>query len=256
MIKIVLVILILILLYFLLSLKYNLESFKQESIDYYILTRNVDQNMITVYNNLIPQVKFITDDKPNNNIINVFYYDDNIIEKNKFLSMHSRIKITAWDKIIYHLSKNNHKSYYWIIEDDVFLNENIKSYLDSFNTDESDMIIFGWYKEYPDKWPHWKKNKFFKNNILSSSLNTIIRCSNKLVQKIIEYKKKYDSLLFHEILFASIARQHNLKIKIVNKNNIFNSAFIDKKFKSNKLEYNDAKKNFILKHPLKQWYNF
>lgn len=256
MVKIVLIILILILLYFLLSFKYNLESFKQEYIDYYILTRNVDQNMITVYNNLIPQVKFISDNKPNNNIINVFYYDDNIIEKNKFLSMHSRIKITAWDKIIYHLSKNNDKSYYWIIEDDVFLNDNIKSYLDSFNTDESDMIIFGWYKEYPDKWPHWKKNKFFKNNILSSSLNTIIRCSNKLVQKIIEYKKTHGSLLFHEILFASIARQHNLKIKIVNKNNIFNSAFRDKKFKSNKLEYNDAKKNFILKHPLKQWYNF
>ena len=240
MIEIIACILLLILVY-LLYLKYNLENFKQPSIDYYILTRNIDKNMINVYNNLIPHIKFISDDKPTIIDDNIFYYD--------------KIKITAWDKMIYHLSKKNDKSYYWIIEDDVFLNNNIKSYLDSFNNDDSDMIIFGWYKEFPDSWAHWNKNKFFKKKILTSSLNTIIRCSNKLIKKILEYKKKYKSLLFHEILFGSIARQYKLKIKIVNKSNIFNSAFKDKKFKSDKLEYYDSKKNFIIKHPLKKWYN-
>jgi hypothetical protein len=255
MIQILVGILLLLILVYLLHSKYNLENFKQPSIDYYILTRNIDKNMINVYNNLIPQIKFISDDKPTIIDDTIFYYDDSIIEKQKFLSMHSKIKITAWDKMIYHLSKKNDKSYYWIIEDDVFLNTNIKSYLDSFNNDDSDMIIFGWYKEFPKPWAHWNKNKFLKKKILTSSLNTIIRCSNKLIKKILEYKKKYESLLFHEILFGSIARQYKLKIKIVNKSNIFNSAFKDKKFKSNKLEYYDSKKNFIIKHPLKKWYN-
>ena len=62
MIEIIACILLLNLVY-LLYLKYNLENFKQSSIDCYILTRNIDKNMINVYNNLIPHIKFISDDK-------------------------------------------------------------------------------------------------------------------------------------------------------------------------------------------------
>ena len=36
-----------------------------------------------MYNNLIPHIKFISDDKPTIIDDTIFYYDDNIIEKKK-----------------------------------------------------------------------------------------------------------------------------------------------------------------------------
>ena len=230
-----------------------------KKIDYYILTREVTDKLYSVYKQLIPNVKFISDTK-NKNIDkdNVFFYSDEIIHKNNFYSMHSSIKFTSWDKIIYNLYLNNDKDYYWIIEDDVFLKD--KDILNKFDDNSSDLILMnGWNKKYPDNWARWNKNpkfKYFDRDETYSSLNTIIRCSNRLINKIMEFKNNHNKLIFHEILLYSLAKQNNFSVLNYKSKDVFNSAYDIRKKKSIKEIYDEALNLYLIKHPIKGWWKY
>ena len=92
-----------------------------------IISRKVTPNMYRRYSELpLDNLVFISDSKPDFSRSNIFYYGDDVCIKNGFTGLHSKIRLTSWDKAFYHIHKtNNSYSNYYIIEDDVFLKKKV-----------------------------------------------------------------------------------------------------------------------------------
>ena len=74
---------------------------------YIILCKNVTSNLYNNYTDILLQnIIFISDEKPQYIKKNIFYYDNETMNNNRFYGMHSSIKITAWDKAFYYLKNN------------------------------------------------------------------------------------------------------------------------------------------------------
>jgi hypothetical protein len=264
---IILIILIIILIY---TKKKNIEKFlitKKQTNLFIILSPKVTKNMYLKYSEIIPKnLIFISDKKPEIKKCNIYYYPDKLMNDNGFYGMHSKIKITSWDKCFYYLQNNINNSYYWIIEDDCYLNKNsINNYFKKLENNYSDALLFGWYKSFinQDKWQHWNLNKnYFEKKHLKASINQIIRISKKLVEKILHFHNKNNKLLFHEILIPSTISKYNLTYQIINRSDIDNRAekknsIIYKIYKNNKqLALKNIKNKYIIIHPFKLWYDF
>ena len=262
------IILIIIFLIFILS-KNKVENFitsKKQNKLFIILSQKVTKNMYKKYSEIIPKnLIFISDKIPEIKKCNIYYYSDKLMKDNGFYGMHSTIKITSWDKCFYHLQNNLKYSYYWIIEDDCYLNKNsINDYFKKLEKNNSDALLFGWYKSYfkQDKWMHWNLNKnHFENIHLKASINQIIRISKKLVEKLLLFHKKNNKLLFHEILISSTISKYNLTYQIIDRSDIHNRAvkknsIINTIYKNNKqLALKDIKNKYIIVHPFKLWYD-
>ena len=121
------------------------------------------------------------------------------------------------------------------------------------------ILMNGWNKKYPDNWANWNKNpnfKYFDRDETYSSLNTIMRCSKRLINKIMEFKNNHNKLIFHEILLYSLAKQNNFSVLNYKSKDVFNSAFDNRKKKSIKEKYDEAIQLYLIKHPIKYWWKY
>lgn len=124
----------------------------------------------------------------------------------------------SWEKSLYFICSNalyEKYDYFYFIEDDVYT-KNLNIFIDLINlwsNIDNDLIARSIknMEEEPD-WFWWKDTtkdrENFKNTI--KSFNPICRLSKKLIFKIYQYKEYYSSLVFHEILFASIVKDFDM----------------------------------------------
>ena len=230
----------------------------KKAIDYYILTRQITHNMYHKYKLRIPEAKFVCHHQPRDvNITkkDLIWYPNSGVRSRRFWRMHSYLHMSSWDKILYHFSQTNTTGFYWIIEDDVYMSMDSRSKLDSYDNDDSDLIILGWRIEFhtKDDWPHWNHNKHdhFNNTELGATLNTIVRLSGRLIESALEYQRMHNAFIFHELLFYSLCKKNEYSVHKVEDKRIKNHAlsWTDKGFTINKMS------NYIIKHPLKLWFN-
>ncbi len=191
----------------------------------------------------------------------IIYYPSQLLEKEGFYGMTTFKKVSAWDKLIYYLKNIYHKnqySFYWIIEDDVYFNNQIENILLKQNYSE-DLIITSWNKEFlnQDKYYHWSLGKdYFFITELYSSVNVLCRISNNLIKTILDFHEEHNKLIFHEILFISLVKKYGLTMKEINlpKAILFSSSLF--KVNNNQELYQKILEEKInLYHPFKNWHN-
>lgn len=125
-------------------------------------------------------------------------------------------KPSAWDKAFYYISNNNlldSYSHFFFIEDDVYSKEYdsiVKFILEAKNykVDFITKIIRD--KSHFSEWRHWKEEYVDLFKFPSQSFNPMCCLSSKFVRLILDYKNDTGNFNFHEILFASLCREHNL----------------------------------------------
>lgn len=139
---------------------------------------------------------------------------DKILKDQNYCCLTETVKkISAWDKAIYYLSTMNlieKYDYFYFMEDDVYTNDlliliKLFNILNNYNHD----LISHDIKSQSEslKWNWWRKYRKYT----AKSYNPFCRLSKKLLILVIDYFKKNKKLLFHEVLFASIAYDHKLK---------------------------------------------
>ena len=135
-----------------------------------------------------------------------------------------KLKTTAWDILF----KDLKEEYTWVIEDDTAFNEQtIKNILNSFDSNEAELISNWICTKYEHVcWGWWHLNHHFKSTELWHSLNCFCRISPSLIKKVKQYRDRYNKFLFHEMLLPSLAetkvdfRKHGFESYF--KNNNFN----------------------------------
>ena len=131
-----------------------------------IISTRVTQHMYTHYskisdNNLI----FISDKKPEVDYDNIYCYTNNDeLIKQGYTGMHSKHRITSWDKAFYHIEKlisqNILHTNYWVIEDDCYINyKEFLGFVNEHFSNPCDHLYFGWFRKFTenDNWAHWNK---------------------------------------------------------------------------------------------------
>lgn len=166
-----------------------------------------------------------------NNFFRTNHVDSILIEDNNdppqsFLideGYHNMTKIldrpSAWEKSLYFIFVNDlyrKYDYFYFIEDDVYSKDlNVFLRLISlWNTIDYDLIARAIKDQTEEpEWFWWKKTVKDRENFKCSvkSFNPICRLSSRLIVKIHQYKEYYNSLVFHEILFPSVAKDFNMK---------------------------------------------
>lgn len=153
-------------------------------------------------------------------------YDRSEMEDAKFTNTHFTfykimktidLKVTGWDKALYHIYKTKTK-YAWICEDDVFWNRPaaIKMILDATEKNNDDLIAHPLFESYESnpKWDHWNQAQIITGNRSkwSSTYNQLCRVSLTLLNHIESVAKKRERLALHEALLATVCKMYNLKI--------------------------------------------
>jgi hypothetical protein len=141
--------------------------------------------------------------------------DDKDLKNQNYCCLTETVKkISAWDKAIYYIANNLHLidkyKHFYFIEDDVYTNnlEIFNTLFNVLNKYDSDLIAHDIKSQKKSStWNWWIKYKTYT----AKSYNPLCRLSNKIILLIIDYHKKNKTLLFHEVLFASLAFDNNLK---------------------------------------------
>lgn len=228
-----------------------------------VISKEVVKNMYNSYSEIIKDdLIFISDNQSSLTRNNIIHYDSKLMKEKGFTNMHSNIEVTSWDKVFYYIQINEllkKYEYIWIIEDDCFINKKLfDSFIEKYNDNNEDLILFGWYKNKNiDKWPHWKKNinknkKFFKDTNLRASINQICRMSSKLIEETLKLREKHNTFCFHELQFASIVQEQNLSILNDRRKDVRITALKNDETKKSNSEL--IKDNFVIVHPKKLWY--
>jgi len=220
-----------------------------------VISTKITSNMYRKYSEVIPNnLVFISDNTPDITTSNIYTYPNDLMKQKGFSNLHSRIAITSWDKAIYHLSlhKQNYK-YFWIIEDDTYINKTtFPNFINSYKSNQADLLLFGWYKEQTKgTWFHWhiKENqRYFKLQNRKGSINQFVRISDKLLKYVLQFRRRHGKFCFHELLLASLVSEKKLKHEIINHDKVHLSALATH-------DTNSTKNNFIAYHPYKQWYD-
>jgi len=137
-------------------------------------------------------------------------------------------KNSAWDKAIYYIDSNlnllKKYDYFYFIEDDVYSN-NLKIFIDLFTILDNynhDLIAHNIKtQQQSPEWSWWKKYRKYT----VKSYNPLCRLSTKMIRLIIDYHKKNKKLLFHEILFASLAYSNKLSVLDLRSINQYKNLF-------------------------------
>ena len=132
---------------------------------------------------------------------------------------------TAWDLLFKELAEE----YTWVIEDDVAFNqETIESILDTFKSDESDLISNWIYSRIEKtRWGWWYLGRSFEEAMLWTSLNCFCRISPTLIKKVKEHRDGHGKFLFHGILLPTLS-DTRLDFKETQFKDYFNNFHWDK----------------------------
>ena len=235
-----------------------------------ILCKQVTMDLYVAYSEIgMSNMYFISDQKPEIDKPNVIHYSDDMMSELNFTNMHSQISVCSWDKAIYFLSTMNNKpsTNYWFVEDDCYLNgDTFTKHVDQMIDHHADLMLYGWYKiRGTHSWHNWFRNdECFEAHELRASINQIVRVSDSLIDKVIEFRNTHDKFVFHEILFASLAERHHMQVHVhehcahVDICALKHNSLIHKNYnnQSNKQIIQDLKlKQYTIVHPFKNWYN-
>jgi hypothetical protein len=134
------------------------------------------------------------------------------------LSNIKTIKPGAWEKSFFYIDSNdiiNKYDHIYFIEDDVYSKSNntyteLIKYWNTFSKDFISKKIKS--RDSNLNWCWWKKDSYYKNSFNNpySSFNPICRLSSKLINFILEFRKKNNRFVFLEILFISVAIKNNM----------------------------------------------
>jgi hypothetical protein len=146
----------------------------------------------------------------------------NTMALNKFVGLNQigflKNRPSAWDKTFFYIQLNdiiNKYNHFYFIEDDVYSKNNntYRKLIKYWNTFGEEFIS----KRIKNKdsnldWCWWEKDSYYKNSFNNpySSFNPICRLSCKLINLILEFRKKNNRFLFLEILFISVAIKNNM----------------------------------------------
>lgn len=246
--------------------KFTSKQSKQKNC-FIVISKEVTENMYKAYTKTInDNLIFISDKNPKVIYDNIIHYDTQLLIDNGFTNMHSSIKVTSWDKVLYYLNNNDvfkKYEYVWIIEDDCYLNKKLfNKFVKNYNNNKEDLIIFGWYKKNKKDWKDWNawyfnkktsKKHFFKNENLRASINQICRLSPKLVNETLKLRETHNKFCFHELQFPSIVQEKNLSILKESIPGVILTAYNNKYSKKTIKELESE--NVTIVHPKKRWYN-
>lgn len=196
----------------------------------------------------------------------LLFVDDNECKKAGYTNLNFIIKksVSAWDKVLY-LLNNSLKEYdfVWIVEDDVFI-PSINSVLDMTEKySQYDLVIQKDISKFTDtRWDHWnhvpKKWKPKIENNYYHSMACVTGISRRFLNIIDLYAKTYKSLFFLEIMFITLAHEHNLRI--INPPELKTIVWRVSKFQSdwsyeNILEIITKEKMNLWFHPIKDYHS-
>ena len=232
---------------------------------FFIISKEVTRNMYNEYTKIFKgNLHFISDNPTTIKNNNIHYYSNDLMKSKGFKNSHNSIEITSWDKVFYYISTENlinQYDYFWIIEDDCYINKKmLLDYVNKLNSDNSDLLLFGWHKikKNNDNWGHWYKNRennqnYFKEDNLIAAITQLVRFTPEIINNILNFRQKHNKFCFHELMFTSIAKKNNLKINFIKNNKIKLSAFKNNLSNKSSKELNNL--NYIAVHPVKNWYD-
>lgn len=168
------------------------------------------------------------------------------------------LKVTGWDKALYHAYKTKEK-YVWICEDDVFWNRPavIKMILDATEKIDDDLIAHPLNESYETnpKWHHWNQSAIIttNKNKWSSSYNQLCRISSRLIERVHDIAQKNHRLVLHEALLATACKMYNLKKSYYTdlKLPIYINVYWKQKLTKEDIEKILEENSYVLIHPVK-----
>jgi hypothetical protein len=126
-------------------------------------------------------------------------------------------KPSAWDKSFYTIIEDGllkKYDYFYFIEDDVYSKNysSLVSFILDAESNHTVDLITKKIKPQSDhpKWRYWKEDYIKNLSNPHQSFNPLCRLSNRLINKILDYKNTHNKFNFHEILFASLCLENNL----------------------------------------------
>jgi len=241
-----------------------------------LLTRYPDNVWLNFLNNFYDYDIFVVIDDNNNDFcklfekanskINFIQIDDHYCKRGCYYNSLIKTgnvpdKVLAWDKALFYFCLIN--TYYdnvWFVEDDVFfLSENVIKNIDNqyptsdLLTASNEMNHNGNCNGHETDWPHWH----CVNNKMSlpwaKSMVCMCRLSNRLLNDVKKYVDNNKILVYHEIMFNTLACQNNYKIDTPNE---LSTIQYNTKWDINNLNTNycyHPLKNFQDHNLLRQW---
>lgn len=233
-----------------------------------IITKEPDPEILDFYNNNIKNYDvFMIIDNNNKKYqgivnkyksINFIKMDNKYVENKHYINSSSIYmgfnKVIGWDKALlffYELRKHikniedNYK-FVWFLENDVwFYDETTLLNIDN-NYSESDLLTNNYgEKGDSDSWP-WNKTQLHDDYVYYKSMVCGCRFSQNMLNCINDYVLEYKTLIFIEIMFATIAKKNNL---------IYDCPLELRKLSYNDLfKYEDYNKTHLF-HPVKDMSN-
>ncbi|KAL6058996.1 hypothetical protein QOT17_014520 [Balamuthia mandrillaris] len=123
------------------------------------------------------------------------------------------LSVTSWERALFwaHEQKLPHV---WFVEDDVWwanssaVAEMVRHYTD----DDTDLVTRSHRvckAENKEDWPLWGEGKgILTEEELCKTYNVICRLSLRLLQRVDDFARQHNTLLFHEVLLASLSQRH------------------------------------------------
>ena len=196
-------------------------------------------------------------------------YDKQELEEAGFTNSHitfkkvmntTDLKVTGWDKVLYHIYKTKPK-HAWICEDDVFWNRpsTIKMILDATENVNDDLIAYPLAESYEARpnWYHWNYAAILTKDKKkwSSTYNQLCRLSITLVNHLAEIGKTKHRLVSHEALFATVCKMYNLKKSYYNdlKLPIYINIYWRERLSKEDIEKILDENTYVLIHPVKKY---
>lgn len=202
---------------------------------YLILVNRATKKLYNAYINIGVDIIFISYKPPKYENDKIFYFSNDQLNLLSFYGMKLNTKVTVWDKAIYYLKHHLRKRrFYWIIEEDCFVNEiKFPKYTEELLNNDSDAIFFGRYRSYMNRktrqWSYWKINTmskvpFIQEKHLRACHNSLVRLSYKLIKNILKFHKQYNRFIYHGLLIPSLVSTYGLsKTNVINKHIICHS---------------------------------
>jgi len=172
--------------------------------------------------------------------------------KNVFYTSKTKCKdsYSSWSKSLEYFKDLNADNI-WFIEYDVFI-PNVDMLL-SLNKNKEHLLVKDNipYTGKRGEWSHWRQ--FKRANITDfgenwfHSMTCMCRLSKDLLRLIHEFSKTHNKLFFHEILFNTLAENHNLSIKLIDE---LEKVIYMGNHKKNSYELTDVSNDYIY-HPVK-----
>jgi hypothetical protein len=150
----------------------------------------------------------------------VHFIGNHVIKSAGFTDLQTKTcnkSMTAWERGLYWCALQHTWDYVLTIEDDAQWTDPtaIIQLCKTYEGNDADLLCHR-IAESPaahPSWPHWHCGEgMFEPKHFTASFNVVMRMSRRLLQAVKDFGQRKGTLLFHELMFASLAKEHGLKI--------------------------------------------